>query len=103
MIQKPAAWAYLAPATLSAIALFELPYGYYQFLRILVTGCCIWIAAWHNAKSNTPAMLLFGALAILFNPLFKVHMSRDLHEIFNILTTICLLGSLYIDHWRKSA
>ena len=100
LIERPPTWAYIIPAALSLIALLELPYGYYQFLRIVVTGICVWLATWHQGQGRIVMLILFATLAILFNPVFKIHMEREVHAIFNILVSTVLVGSLWIDRRR---
>jgi len=79
------------------IALVDLPYGYYQFLRIAVTGTLIWLAieTWDHAV--VVERLVLVALAISYNPVFKIHMEREIHAVVNVLTVV-ILAVLYVRH-----
>ena len=53
-----------------------LPYGYYRLLRLVATGTFAWGAwlAWQRRHPNLPWLL--GFLALLFNPIFDVHLPK---------------------------
>ena len=67
----------MIPTALCAIALFDMPYGYYTFLRIAISifaGCY----AFDNFdKDNIKTAILFAGILILFNPLIKIHLDRE--------------------------
>lgn len=59
------------------LSIASLPYGYYQFLRIAIT-----IIAGINAfsvieKENKLLLIIFLAIAILFNPIIPIHFDKD--------------------------
>ena len=74
---RPAVLWFL-PAFLLVIALGDMPYTFYDILRIAVCGAAIWLAI-HDCELRrrfsawTAALIL---LAVLFNPLFPVRMTR---------------------------
>jgi hypothetical protein len=71
-------WVWLTTAALLVIATFDLPYGYYTILRIVVCGFAA-LVFFHTWEDDTPARkwpLTFVGLAILFNPLVPVHLDR---------------------------
>lgn len=68
---------YLASALL-ILAVFHLPYGYYTILRIIITiiaGVC---AYEELERSNKTFFALFSGIAILFNPLIPVYLSKSI-------------------------
>ena len=77
---------YLLVTALSLIALAPLPYGYYIFLKIAVTGCA-GISAYLNYQSGNRSLLLWTcvAIAMLFNPIIPVHLTREIWSVLNIL------------------
>ena len=93
-------WVFLIPAAMSLVALADLPYGYYQFLRIVVTICTLWIAFSFYQAGYQVIAVVFGILAIIFNPIAKIHMEKDIHAIFNILTAIILIVGLWFQKKR---
>lgn len=68
---------YYVPATLLMLALLPLPYGFYTLLRLVVT-ICAGVIAYHHWQSGGKGMALAMAfIALLFNPLIPVYLSRD--------------------------
>lgn len=58
------------------IALAPLPYGYYQFLRWAVCAIAIFIAIKAYTWRSFWATWLFGAIAVLFNPIVPVNLPK---------------------------
>lgn len=91
---RPPIWLSLAVATGCLVALGDWPYGYYQLLRLGVTGYAVWIALHSAAQSRPVWPWVFGFIAVLYNPLFKISMSRDAHAIENICTAIIIVAEM---------
>ena len=87
---------YLLVAGLSLIALAHLPYGYYMFLRIAVTACAS-MAAYLQYQAGNRNLLLWWcvAVAILFNPVLPIHLTREIWMVMNIIVA-CLFGYLFL-------
>lgn len=65
-----------------------LPYGYYQLLRWLVCGSsCYGIILCHQ-KNRQSWKWAFVGLAVLFNPLLPIHLSRDVWFFADIAASI---------------
>jgi hypothetical protein len=58
------------------LALFNLPIGYYTFLRIAVTIGAVAIVFKVFQKRFNIWVILFGIIAILFNPLIPVYLNN---------------------------
>ena len=72
---------------LLGIALLPLPYGYYQFLRIAVFSISIWaLVESHNKNTQLPIGLFFTA--IIYNPIFKISLDREIWSAINIITIV---------------
>lgn len=74
----------------------NLPDGYYTFLRIVTCGLFVWLAILHKSPYWR---FILGAGAILYNPVFPIHLdSRDPWIFFNILSIVVLVPAfiLYI-------
>ncbi len=70
------------------LAIADLPYGYYTFLRIIVTivaGITAFIA---SEQENKTWMILFGAVAILFNPIIPIYLDKDTWLIIDVIVAI---------------
>lgn len=61
-------------------ALGDWPYGYYQLLRFVVCGVSMYVAFMAYKRQRVWATWLFGIMAILFNPLAPIHLSRELWQ-----------------------
>lgn len=84
--------------TLLLLALCPLPYGYYTFLRIIVCiwGCCKSFHFFDSQNSGFFAFLTAG-IAILYNPLIPIHLSRDIWTGINIVTIAVILLTIWIE------
>jgi Family of unknown function (DUF6804) len=69
---------YYIPAVLLLLALFPLPYGFYTLLRLVVTICAGVIAYHHWQSGGKGLAFSMGFVALLFNPLIPVYLSREI-------------------------
>lgn len=74
-------------------ALAPLPYAYYQMLRFVVAGIAIYIAYQAYSWEKSWATWLFGAIAILFNPLIPIHLTREIWQPIDIVCAMFFLAS----------
>ena len=60
--------------------LIKFPYGVYVLLRLIVFGsaACMIYFSYQNTKQLNVTILLFSFIALLFNPFFPVHLSREI-------------------------
>ena len=68
---------YGSAAAVCLLAVFPLPYGFYTFLRLLVSIAGT-VAAVNLQKEGNFLWVLFAAIVLLFNPLIPVYLSREL-------------------------
>lgn len=66
-------------------ALTALPYGYYQFLRLVVCGVGAYVACTAYNWQKMWAIWPFGFIAILFNPLIPIHLSREMWQPIDVV------------------
>src|SRR5437868_5763411 len=74
------------------LSLTNLPIGFYTFLRILVTIGSITIMVTEFEGGINIWIILFGIIAILFNPLFPVY----LHNKSTWMPLDILCGTLFL-------
>ena len=87
----------LTLSILFLVCLLQLPYGYYEFVRFLaLIGFSILAFYSYEQKENKLAFV-YIALAILFQPLFKIALGRTLWNIVDVIVAAFLLISLYRD------
>ncbi len=70
-----------------------LPYGYYMLLRLIVTGVFIWTAFIAYERKHESLPWVYGVLAILFNPLIKIHLPKEFWAVVDIGSGILLLST----------
>ncbi|MCC6551181.1 MAG: hypothetical protein IT279_14040 [Ignavibacteriaceae bacterium] len=91
-------------ALLLLLTVFDMPYGYYQFLRIAATAGFIFLAySGFSARYRfTPLVWSLGAL--LFNPVFKVALGRELWMVFDLAFAVLLAASVFLEEkdWNRS-
>lgn len=88
----------ILPAALLLIAVAPLPYGYYTFLRIAVTLCACTIGwmAYKERDQISAWVVIFGLVAILFNPLIPVYLTRDVWLVLDIGVAAIFLTWWYL-------
>jgi hypothetical protein len=95
---------WLVPISLILVALAPLPYGYYVFLRIVFCIAAAYLA-WsehQEAKSINAWIVGLVILAILYNPLVPIHLTREIWSVIN-LATVLFLGAHMIKRYKRSA
>ena len=75
---------HLVPALVAMIMLFvavaDLQYGYYQILRWVVCGAAAYIAYIAYNWRKVWATWVFGFVALLFNPIIPVHLTKEIWQ-----------------------
>jgi len=90
---------HLIPAVIAAIALLGAlapwPYGYYQLLRFVVCGVAIYIAYMAYNWKKIWAMWLFGFIALLFNPLIPIYLSREIWQVIDVICAVLFIVIIF--------
>ncbi|WP_049781168.1 DUF6804 family protein [Hahella chejuensis] len=73
------------------VGVLSLPYGYYMLLRIVACGVFAWAAFITYEKNEEVVPWVFGILAIVFNPLIKIHFSKELWAVVDFCSGLFLL------------
>ncbi len=73
-------------------------YGMYKFLRVWVCFVSAFIAwQYYTECKNQLISFIFIVLAVLFNPIFKIHLHRNDWEIIDIaVALIYIIFTLYL-------
>lgn len=83
-------------AILFFLCLAKMPYGYYQFVRFAgLIGFTI-LAYQANQQNKQAEIIVFGALALLFQPFFKIALGRELWNIVDVIVGTGLIISIFI-------
>lgn len=86
-----APWLGAAGAGLSLIALGNLPYGYYTFLRVAITGIAILLSVMAYRALDFGWLWALIPIAILWNPAIPIHLERTTWAGLNVAAA-ALLG-----------
>ena len=78
----------LVTAGLLFLAIFQLPYGYYQLLRIVIT-IASGISAFAAYENNNQGLAIaFAFVLILFNPIMPIYLDKGTWVIIDIIVGI---------------
>lgn len=80
-------------AALLAVAVLPLPYGYYQLLRLVATGVFAWAAIVAFRRGRAGHGFGFAVLALLFNPVTPVYLSKVLWTPIDLGAALALVLS----------
>ena len=69
------------------IGILPMPYGYYTLSRFIVCACAAYYAYQCSKNDDRNFLLIFGFIAILYNPIIPVHLyEKWIWIIVNIFT-----------------
>ena len=86
---------YMGLAILLILCLFSMPYGYYQLVRFLSMVVFAYLAYQEFQSRNIDRMVVFIALAILFQPLVPIALGRLIWKIVDVLVACYLFYLSY--------
>ena len=83
-------------AILFFLCLADMPYGFYQFVRFAgLIGFAI-LAYQANQQGRQTEMIIYGGLALLFQPFFKIALGRQIWNIVDVVVGIGLFISIFM-------
>lgn len=83
-------------AVLLVLAVAKWPYGYYVLLRWATCAAAIFVAYKAYVWKSIWAVWLFGFVAVLFNPLFRIHLTRDIWQPINVVTAAAFVVVVFV-------
>ncbi len=78
------------------LCLADMPYGYYELVRYLGMIGFAMFAIKASDQGMKTEMFIYIALALLFQPIFKIALGRVLWNIVDVLVSIGLFLSIFI-------
>jgi len=98
--------SHLIPSLFAAIcllaALLDWPYGYYVFLRIVVCIAALFVIATAYESRQTWAIWLWGTIAVLFNPIIKIPLSRETWQPIDLVCAVLfVIGAIIIKRTKQ--
>ncbi|MDC1222221.1 hypothetical protein N8Z47_06090 [Salibacteraceae bacterium] len=85
----------LGLAVILLVCLLDMPYGYYQLVRIISFVCFIYLGIKNYRSDHHAFLVIFSIGVILFNPLFKVALGRLIWNIVDVTYAAILIFSIY--------
>jgi hypothetical protein len=70
---------------------FSLPYGYYMLLRFIACGVFAWAAYITFERNESILPWVFIVLAIVFNPILKIHFPKEMWTVIDFCSGILLI------------
>lgn len=74
-------------------ALLPMPYGYFQFLRLVVFAAFSFAAFVAINKNSSIKALVFGSIAFLFNPIYPISFDRDVWMLIDLAVAAILFAN----------
>lgn len=84
MRTKPELW--LVSSAVSIALIPSLPYEYYSVMRWVVCAACASLALSSYRKDQERWGWIWGLFAGIYNPIFRMHSSREIWSVVNIIT-----------------
>lgn len=82
-------------------ALGPNPYAYYTILRWVVCGITAYGAFQAAEIKKNEWVWIFGFIALLFNPIIPVHLTREIWSVIDIACAITLISSIFLFKEKK--
>lgn len=83
------------------LCLFDMPFGYYQFVRFLAMLGFTYLAFLANKQANKNSVFIYVGLALLFQPFVKIALGRTIWNIVDIIVGIGLILSIFQNKIEK--
>ena len=81
-------------AILLLLCLLKMPYGYYQLVRFIAFAGFGYLAFEANKKKDEKTMIVFIALALLFQQFLKIALGRFIWNIVDVIVAGFLIISV---------
>ena len=79
------------------LCLADMPYGYYQFVRFAAMIGFGILAFQSSESENKTLVIVYGALALLFQPFLKIALGRELWNVVDVIVGVGLIITLFIN------
>jgi len=90
-------------AILFFICLLDMPYGYFQLVRFLALVGFSLLAYQAYETGNKAEGIIYTGLAVLFQPLVKIALGREVWNIVDVVVGIGLICSVFIKGSQQKA
>lgn len=83
-------------AVLLMLCLFKMPYGFYNLVRFCAMFGFTILAFNAYQSKQTPWVIVYVALAILFQPFAKIVLGREIWTVVDVLCAISLIITIFV-------
>ena len=73
------------------VCLADMPYGYYQLVRFVAMAVFAYLAYEYYKVNRVGVCYIFVALALLFQPFFKVALGRVMWNVVDVIVATFLI------------
>ncbi|MGO4921398.1 DUF6804 family protein [Maribacter spongiicola] len=87
-------------ALLFFLCLLDMPYGYFQLVRFLALVGFGFLAYKANEEDKSEQVFIYIALALLFQPFYKIALGREIWNMVDVVVGVALLASILLDKKR---
>lgn len=82
-------------AILFLMCLLPMPYGFYSLVRFLAMVGFTILAYYRYKEEAMEFAILYGGLALLFQPIIRVSLGRTMWNIVDVIVALGLIYSIY--------
>lgn len=90
----------IALTLLFFLCLLDMPYGYFQLVRFFALAGFGFLAYKANQVDKSEQVFIYIALALLFQPFYKIALGRELWNMVDVVVGVALLISIFIPKKR---
>jgi len=90
-------------AILLFLCLADMPYGFYQLVRLLALAGFAVLAFMANKVGRQTEMIVYIVLAVLFQPVLKISLGRELWNMVDVIVGVGLLGAVFMKKQNPEA
>ena len=83
--------SYIILVIMLLLCLAPMPYGYFMLVRFVMMVACGAMAYHYYLDHKTVAAWIFGALALLFQPIYKIALGRELWNVIDVLAAVLFI------------
>jgi FtsH-binding integral membrane protein len=89
------------PQTIAGVMLLwalnpENPYGYYTVLRLVCCAAFTYLALKAHAQGKEGWVWVLGVMAVIYNPIIRIHLTREIWSAINIATLVVAISSIFV-------
>lgn len=78
------------------LCLLDMPYGYFQLVRFAALAGFAWLAFKSIEQGYNPEAFIYVCLAVLFQPIIKIALGRQIWNGIDITVGVVLIVSVFI-------